>query len=94
MLLISENFKDFLRLLGLRSSIHCFHIRPYTLNPIFGMDVKGNSAAVASAHMTNIDTVFNMLIHLAQHSRAVKCLLPDYPIFLQLCSYLIISKPR
>ena len=46
---------------------------------MFVMGVKGNSAA--STHMTSIDAVLGMQIHLARHSSEVNRLLLNDPIF-------------
>ena len=51
---------------------------------MFAMGVKENSAA--STHMTNIDEVLGMQTHLAHLCNAMNLLLPDEPIFPQLCS--------
>ena len=51
---------------------------------MFAKDVKGNSAR--STHMSSIDKVLGMQIQVARLKTAVNFLLPEDPIFPQLCS--------
>ena len=47
-------------------------------------------SSAASTHMTNIDAVLAVQIHLARHCRAVNRLMPNDPTIPQLCSDLML----
>ena len=90
MLFIVIKFWGFSQAFGLRSSIHCFFIRLDASFPMQNISNQIQQQARILPSLTQFLQCRYTVIHLAGHCSAVNRLLPDDPIFLQLCSDLML----